>query len=98
MFRRGPLCLVQDGGGAVDLIVELFLLPLIALSYPFGNRWCWCERVAFVDQTPGLFRYAQVAVSAGLPPAEYALHSLRVRGATCVDAGGGDIGEISFRG
>ena len=80
---------VGDGGGAVDLMIELmscYLLlpssvPLIAFGVGNG-RWCmWTQHQA----TAAL---RKVVALAGVRVEEYALHSLRIGGATHLSAGG----------
>lgn len=87
--RRGSPQCVGDGGGAVDLMVELFSCyhslhshaPLDSVSLG-GGRWelltnHWAESAL-----------RQVVSLAGSQPAEYALHSLQIGGATHLAAGG----------
>lgn len=87
--RTGSPRSVEDGGGAVDALVELFLLfphlpshaPLVAFG-ACGDTWSmWTQYQA----TEAL---RQVVSLAGLQPVEYSLHSLRIGGATYLSAGG----------
>ena len=87
--RTGPPRSVEHGGGAVNVIVELLLsfpfLPSHAPLVAFGTdgvSWSmWTKHKATLA-------LRQVVSLAGLPPVEYALHSLRIGGATHLSAGG----------
>jgi len=87
--RSGPPRLVEAGGGAVDLMIELLscymFLPSHAPLVVFGigsGRWAmWTT-----SQAEKALR--QVVTLAGWQLAEYALHSLRIGGATFLAAGG----------
>lgn len=88
-MRSGPPRTIADGGGAVDVVVELVpLFPslpshatLAAFSLGNGTWSVWSKPKA----TDAL---RQVVALAGLPPDEFALHSLRIGGATYLAAGG----------
>ena len=87
--RCGPALRVGDGGGAVDLMIELMscylFLPSSAPLAAFGvgnGRWSmWTQQQA----TAAL---RKVVALAGVRAEEYALHSLRIGGATHLSAGG----------
>lgn len=87
--RSGSGCGVENGGGAVDIMVELLSLytflpscaPLVAFGVGQGKWAMWTKHQA----TRAL---RQVVALAGLQPEEYALHSLRIGGATYLAAGG----------
>lgn len=106
--RTSSPCVVEQGGGAVGAMVELMLsypslspsAPLVAVGAD-GSRWTlWTKHQA----TSAL---RQVVALAGMPPSEYALHSLRIGGATYLAAGGASpevlraegrwAGETGFR-
>ena len=78
------------GAGAVELMIELlspsmFLpshAPMAAFVTARGNWPVWTQARA----TAAL---RGVVALAGLPADEYALHPLRIGGATCLSAGGG---------
>ena len=97
-FRKGAVCTrtrqhapcpVESGGGAVDVMVELlsafpFLpshAPLVAVGAGGNSWWMWTKNKA-------CDALRQMVALAGLPPQEYALHSLRIGGATDLAAGG----------
>ena len=80
---------VGEGGGAVDLMIELmscyFFLPssapLVAFCVGNGRRSMWTQHQA----TTAL---RKVVALAGVRAEEYALHSLIIGGATHLSAGG----------
>lgn len=87
--RCGSPWLVKDGG-EVDLMIKLLLccpsLPSHARLVSVGagaGGWCLWSKHRVV------LALRQVVASAGLPPAEYALHSLRIGGAKYAAVGGG---------
>ena len=88
--RVGSALAFRDGGGAVALMTELMSgsdsYPPDAPMMTYGVRdsgsllvWNRYDAVAALRQVVGL---------AGLPPAEFALHSLRIGGATHLSAAG----------
>ena len=87
--RKGPSLRVGEGGGAVDLIIELmscylFLpssAPLVACGVGNGRWSMWTQHQATVA-------LRKVVALAGVRAEEYALHSLRIGGATHLSAGG----------
>ena len=87
--RKGPSMRVGEGGGAVDLMIELMscylflpsLAPLVAFGVGNGRWSMWTQHQA----TAAL---RKVVALAGVRAEEYALHSLRIGGATHVSAGG----------
>jgi len=87
--RTSPPAPVELGGGAVDVLVELLsvnqFLPPHAPLVAFGvgdDRWSlWSKHQA----TEALRR---IVALVGLQPDEYALHSLRIGGATFLAAAG----------
>lgn len=87
--RTGPPRAVSLGGGAVDVMVELLSCypslpphaPLVAFDVGQEAWSMWSKHQA----TRAL---RQVVSLAGLPPEEFALHSLRIGGATYLAAGG----------
>ena len=87
--RKGPPKAVVAGGDAVDLLVELLschlFLPPSAPLVAFG---CSCGRWSMWTQAQATRALRQVVSAAGVQPAEYALHSLRIGGATHLSAGG----------
>ena len=86
--QKGPSMRVGEGGGAVDRIIEmmscyLFLPsspPLVAFGVGNGRWSMWTQHQA----TAAL---RKVAALAGVRAEEYALHSLRIGGATHLSAG-----------
>ena len=80
---------VGEGGGAVDVMIELmscylFLpssVPLVAFGVGNGRWPMWTQHQA----TTAL---RKVVALAGVRVEEYALHSLRIGGATHLSAGG----------
>ncbi|CAN0128875.1 unnamed protein product, partial [Pylaiella littoralis] len=87
--RVGPRCRSEAGGGAVDVMIDLLSCcralpshaPLVAFDVE-GGRWSmWSKHQAVAA-------LRQVVALAGLPPMEYALHSLRIGGATYLAAAG----------
>ena len=86
--RVGPPRRVDAGGGAVDLMVELlscylFLppsAPLVAFGIDHGRWSLWTQQ-----QTTAL---RSVVALAGGRAEDYAVHSLRIGGATHLSAGG----------
>ena len=94
--RCGPALRVGDGGGAVDLMMDLmpcylFLpssAPLAAFGAGNGRRSMWTQRQA----TTAL---RKVVALAGVRAEEYALHSLKIGGATHLSEGGGDTGGVA---
>ena len=87
--RKGPPRPVGDGGGAVDLMIELLscylFLPPSAPLVAFG---CGSGRWSMWTQTQATKALRQVVSVAGMQAEEYALHSLRIGGATHLSAGG----------
>ena len=89
----------EAGGGAVDLMIELLScfrsLPSNAPSVAFGvdgGSWAmWTKHHA-----ESALR--QVVSFAGLQPSEYALHSLRIGGATHLAAGGASPEDLRREG
>ncbi len=87
--RKGPSTRVGEGGGAVDLMIELmscylFLpssAPLVAFIVGNGRWSMWTQH----QSTKAL---RKVVALAGVRAEEYALHSLRIGGATHLSAGG----------
>lgn len=96
--RSGPYRPVEAGGGAVACMVELLLYypslpshsPLVAVGAD-GDRWMLLKR----RQAESALR--DVVSLAGLQPAHYALHSLRIGGATHLAAGGGVLVSAAER-
>ena len=94
--RKGPSMRVGERGGAVDLMIELmscclFLPSSVTLvAFIFGNgRWSmWIQHQA----TAAL---RKVVALAGVRAEEYALHSLRIGGATHLSAGGCNTGGVA---
>lgn len=97
-FRKGAVCTRvrqrvgcsgETKGGAVAVMIELLSLyswlpsraPLVAFGVGGGQWAMWTKHQATVA-------LRQVVALAGLPPEEYALHSLRIGGATHLAAGG----------
>ena len=80
---------VGEGGGAVDLMIKLMtcylFLPSSAPLVAFGvgnGRWSmWTQHQA-------MEALRKVVALAGVRAEEYALHSLRIGGATHLSAGG----------
>ena len=80
---------VGEGGGAVDLLIELtycylFLppsAPLVACVVGNGRWSMWTQHQATVA-------LRKMVALAGVRAEEYALHSLRIGGATHFSAGG----------
>ena len=93
--RADPTLPLRYGGGAVEWMIELlyscmFLpshAPLAAFGTARGNWSVWTQAQA----TAAL---RGVVALAGLPANEYALHSLRIGGATFLSAGEG-VGRCS---
>ena len=87
--RKGPPKPVGAGGGAAELMVELLscflFLPPSAPLVAFG---CGSGRWSMWTQAQATRALRQVVSAAGVQPAEYALHSLRIGGATHLSAGG----------
>ena len=87
--RTGPPRSVEHGGGAVDVIVELLLsfpflpphAPLVAFGTDGVSWLMWTKHKATLA-------LRQVVSLMGLQPVEYALHSLRIGGATHLSASG----------
>ena len=87
---KGPSIRVGEGGAAVDLLIGLMscclLLPCSAplVAFAVGNgRWSmWTQH-----QATAVLR--KVVTLAGVRAEEYALHSLRIGGATHLSARGG---------
>ena len=87
--REGPPRPLGAGGGAVDLMIELMscylFLPSSAPLVAFGTgngRWSmWTKQQATTS-------LRAVVALAGVRADEYALHSLRIGGATHLSAGG----------
>ena len=97
--RKGPSMHVREGGGAVDLMIELmscylFLpssTPLVAFGVGNGRSSMWTQHQA----TTAL---RKVVALAGVRAEEYALHSLRVGGATHLPAGGATLEVLQREG
>ena len=87
--RKDPSMRVGEGGGAVDLMIELMscylflpsLAPLVACVVDNGIWSMWTQHQATVA-------LRKVVALAGVRPEEYALQSLRIGGATHLTAGG----------
>ena len=87
--RTGPPRRVEAGGGAVDVMIELLSLfpslpshaPLVSFCSESSAWSVWSKKQA----TDAL---RQIVALAGMPPEEFALHSLRIGGATFLAAGG----------
>lgn len=89
--RKGPPRSVGAEGGTVDLLVELLscylFLPPSAPLVAFG---CGNSRWSIWTQAQATKALRQVVSVAGVKAEEYALHSLRIGGATHLSAGGAD--------
>ena len=72
---------LRNRGGVVELMIELLGAPLAALCTARGNWSVW-------TQTRVTASLRGVVALAGLPAAEYALHSLRIGGVTFLSDGG----------
>ena len=87
--RKGPPKPVGAGGGAVDLMVELLscylFLPPSAPLVAFG---CGSGRWSMWTQAQAMRALRQVVSVAGVQLEEYALHSVRIGGATHLSARG----------
>ena len=87
--RKGPSMRVGEGGGYVDLMIELmschlFLpssAPLVACAVGSGRWSMWTQHQATVA-------LRKMVALAGVRAEEYALHSLGIGGATHLSAGG----------
>ena len=90
---------LRDWGGAVELMIKLlssgmFLpshAPLAALGTARDNWSVWKQARA-----TGALR--RVVALAGFPADEYALHSLRIGGATFLSAGGASVDVVQREG
>ena len=87
--RKGPPNPVGAGGGAAELMAELsscyLFLPPSAPLVVFG---CGSGRWSTWAQAQATRALRQVVSAAGVQLEEYALHSLRIGGATHLSAGG----------
>ena len=84
---RGPRSGYRADGGAVALMVELLSFhPTLPDSAPLSSYCCGREvRVCQYDQALRAFR--EVVEKSGRDPKEFALHSLRIRGASTLARG-----------
>ena len=97
--RVDPPLPLYNGGGAVELIIEMlryfmFLLshaPLAAFGTAHGNWPVWMQARATVS-------LRGVVALARFPADEYALHSLRVGGATFLSAGRASVDVVRRKG
>lgn len=97
--REGPPIPLQGGGGPVDLMIELMssylLLPPHAPLAAFGGE---AGKWSVWTQARATAALREVVALAGLPAREYALHSLRIGGATYLSAGGATAEVIQREG
>ena len=88
-MRKGSSMPVWEVSGAVDLMIELMFYylflpssaPLVAFGVDNGRWSMWTQHQAMAA-------LRKVVALAGVRAEEYALHSLRIEGATHLSAGG----------
>ena len=97
--RADPPLPLRDGSGAVESMIELLsscmCLPSHAPLAAFGtarDNWPVWTQVRATAALRG------VVASARLPADEYALHSLRIGGATFLSAGGASVDVLRRKG
>ena len=93
----GPLAGYRAGGGAVALMVVLMSCHRsLPASAPLSSYNCW-KSIRVLRYGHALRAFRDIVANAGRRLEYFALHSLRIGGATTL-AAGGDVPEVAIQG
>ena len=94
---RGVGSSLREGGGAVALLVELLSVhPNLPSAAPLAS-YRHSENVAVRTYEQALRALREVVAESGQDPEDFALHSLRIGGASRLAVGGGMSGRVIQR-
>ena len=94
---KGPRSGYRAGGGAVALMVELMSCHRsLPASAPLSSYNCG-KSVRVLRYGHALRAFRDIVANAGRCPDHFALHSLRIGGATTLLAAGGDVPEVAIQ-
>lgn len=90
---------LHAGGGAVVLLVELLSLNLhLPANAPLASYRMVSSEYAVISQNTATRELRELVANAGMQPHEFALHPLRIRGATQLSAVGVASGALKRQG